>query len=195
MKICPKCDAENPDEAKFCNLCFENFDAIAGPEDAGTSQPGAGSEPGAQAKCPNCGEVGPVDAEFCGRCGFDFRGSTREVVAPEQQVSEAQAKLDELEREAREIREKPIVVTAESDGAEVMRLLAESLEAGFRPRVRASGKEPISLVVKLLSRLAEDYRAKDKQLWVQPFFADGEPVRYLEDMQVELVVVLSARAS
>ncbi len=194
MKICPKCDAENPEEAKFCNLCFENFDAIGSTQDA-ESQPGARCEPGAQAACPNCGEIGPVDAEYCGRCGYDFRGASREVLEPEQQVSEAQAKLDELEREARELREKPLVVTAESDGAEVMRRLAESLEAGFRPRVRASGKEPISLVVKLLARLAEEYRAKEKQLWVQPFFVDGEPVRFLEDMQVELVVVLSARAN
>ncbi len=194
MKICPKCDAENPIEAKFCNLCFESFQA-ASVEGGITSATGDGEgEPGASAKCPNCGEIGPALADFCGRCGFAFAGTERQVVEPGQQQSDAQAKLDEMERETQELREKPFIVTAESDGADVMRRLSESLDAGFIPRVRATGKEPVTLAVKLLARLSEEFRAKEQQLWVQTHFVDGEPVRYLEEMQIEFVVVVSARA-
>ncbi len=194
MKICPKCDAENPIEAKFCNLCFESFDAVAEAAGVGSASDDGSGEPAPNALCPNCGQIGPAIAEFCGKCGFAFSGSERQIVEPEQQMSEAQAKLDELERETRELREKPLVVTAESDGAEVMRRLEESLDAGFRPRVRATGKEPIATVIRLLARLSEEFRAKEKQLWVQPHFVDGETVRFLEEMQVELVLVVSARA-
>ncbi len=192
MKTCPRCDAENPDEAHFCNLCYASFEAQA--ETTVNQTEIKAEKSGASARCPNCGEVGPLNAEFCGRCGFEFSGTARQVVEPEKRASEAQARLDALEKEAREIREKPMVIAADTDGAELMRRLAESLDAGFRPRVRASGKEPIALIIKLLARLGEEMRSKDKQLWVQPYFVDGEPVRYLEDMEVELVVVASARA-
>ncbi len=195
MKTCPKCDAENPDEAKFCNLCFADFEA----EEGERREPDVGEEGGGQsgdgARCPNCGEIGPASAEFCGRCGYSFSGVGREIVETQQQVNEAQAKLDTQEEETKKLREKPLTVTPGTDGAELMRRLSESLEQGYRPRLRAAGKEPIAIAMKLLARLSEEFRARDRQLWVQADFVDSQPVRHLEELEVELVLVVSARGS
>ncbi len=194
MKICPKCSAENPDEAKYCNLCYRSFQTDDGTGQAPDVTDAAAGRPGASVRCPNCDAIGPANEEFCGRCGFAFAGTERELVEPERQATEAQEKLDALERETRELREKPLTVTADSEVADLMRRLAESLEQGFRPRVRATGKEPIALTVKLLARMSEEFRAKDKQLWVQAHFVDSQPVRHLEELEVELVLVVAARS-
>ncbi len=195
MRICPKCSAENPEDAGFCNLCYRSFEAESGEGRESDLTHEAAREPGTSVRCPNCGTIGPASGEFCGRCGFAFSGTERLGVEPEEQLGEEQERLDTLRRETRDLMERPLTVTADTDGSELMRRLAESLEQGYRPRVRAAGKEPIAMAVKLLARMSEEFGARDEQLWVQTHFVDSRAVRYLEELAVELVLVLSARAS
>jgi len=44
---CPKCQRENPDDAKFCNECGSKIEAI----------------------CPSCGKINPPGSRFCNGCG------------------------------------------------------------------------------------------------------------------------------
>jgi predicted ATPase/class 3 adenylate cyclase/ribosomal protein L40E len=47
---CPKCGAENRDEAKFCGKCRSNLSRI----------------------CPQCNSENPPDNTFCDQCGYDL---------------------------------------------------------------------------------------------------------------------------
>ncbi len=47
MKICPKCNKENSDNAKFCDRCGNSFFK----------------------KCPQCGADNSLIAQFCNQCG------------------------------------------------------------------------------------------------------------------------------
>jgi ribosomal protein L40E len=46
---CPKCQRENPVDAKFCNECAYKLEFI----------------------CPECGKPNPAGSKFCNECGAD----------------------------------------------------------------------------------------------------------------------------
>jgi len=48
---CPKCQHENPDDAKFCIECASPMEF----------------------HCPNCGAITPVTGKFCKECAYDLR--------------------------------------------------------------------------------------------------------------------------
>jgi class 3 adenylate cyclase/tetratricopeptide (TPR) repeat protein len=48
--ICPRCQHENPQGAKFCNACGATVDAT----------------------CPRCGRVNPPGSRFCNECGLNL---------------------------------------------------------------------------------------------------------------------------
>jgi ribosomal protein L40E len=48
---CPKCQLENPDEAKFCNQYANKLEVT----------------------CPECGKVNPLGSKFCNQCSYDFK--------------------------------------------------------------------------------------------------------------------------
>ncbi len=51
MKMkCPKCQLENPDDAKFCNQCACRLEV----------------------SCPECGKVNPPGSKFCNQCAHDL---------------------------------------------------------------------------------------------------------------------------
>jgi class 3 adenylate cyclase/tetratricopeptide (TPR) repeat protein len=47
---CPKCQAENPDSAKFCSECGNKLEI----------------------RCPECGKVNPLGSKFCNECGHNL---------------------------------------------------------------------------------------------------------------------------
>ncbi len=47
---CPKCQFENPADARFCNGCGQNLELA----------------------CPECGKVNPPASSFCNGCGHDL---------------------------------------------------------------------------------------------------------------------------
>ncbi len=62
MKICPNCQSQIADEAKFCKHCGTNVEAVAP----------LGQQPAMQAPvlhCMNCGAVLNPGAKFCTKCG------------------------------------------------------------------------------------------------------------------------------
>jgi ribosomal protein L40E len=60
---CPSCDAEIPNDARFCIECGVTLGSATGP----TVQPRAGE--GRATTCAGCGASNPGHAIFCVRCG------------------------------------------------------------------------------------------------------------------------------
>lgn len=55
--VCPKCNAKNPANAKFCHTCGKNLKKA--PEEA----------PAGQKACPKCKALNPATSKFCSSCG------------------------------------------------------------------------------------------------------------------------------
>ena len=51
---CPKCQAENPKEAKFCSQCACRLELV----------------------CPQCSRPNPAESRFCTECGHELAAST-----------------------------------------------------------------------------------------------------------------------
>ncbi len=51
MVLCPKCNFQNPQTAKFCGNCGAPLQAVGG------------------VNCPKCGTLNPAGAKFCSNCG------------------------------------------------------------------------------------------------------------------------------
>ncbi len=69
---CPKCQSENPEDARFCNGCGQNLELA----------------------CPECGKVNPPASSFCNGCGHDL---SRPEEAPPKALS-FDEKLDKIQR-------------------------------------------------------------------------------------------------
>lgn len=54
---CPKCNAKNPANSKFCHSCGKNLKKVEGDAPTGMK------------KCPKCEALNPKDAKFCSTCG------------------------------------------------------------------------------------------------------------------------------
>ena len=69
---CPKCQAENPDEAKFCGKCATKLEVA----------------------CPQCGKSNSPDNSFCIECAHDLK---EPKAAPPADLS-FEEKLDKIQR-------------------------------------------------------------------------------------------------
>ncbi len=78
MVLCPKCNFQNPQTAKFCNNCGAPLQAAGGVNcpKCGTSNPAGakfctncGNPLQSTAKCPKCGSEIQAGAKFCPNCG------------------------------------------------------------------------------------------------------------------------------
>jgi len=47
---CPKCQHENPDDARFCNECANKLELV----------------------CPECGKANPPGSKFCNECAHNL---------------------------------------------------------------------------------------------------------------------------
>jgi tetratricopeptide (TPR) repeat protein len=59
---CPKCQAELPDDAKFCGVCGQSLKA--------------------ERVCPQCGQANPQDFQFCLQCGHSLVEPAPQPTAP-----------------------------------------------------------------------------------------------------------------
>jgi tetratricopeptide (TPR) repeat protein len=59
---CPKCQAELPDNAKFCGVCGQSLKA--------------------ERVCPQCGQANPQDFQFCLQCGHSLGEPVSETTPP-----------------------------------------------------------------------------------------------------------------
>ena len=71
---CPKCQFENPEDAKFCLECGEKIEIA----------------------CPQCGKKIPSGAKFCSECGQKLGASAKEIpksLSPEEKIQKIQKYL------------------------------------------------------------------------------------------------------
>ena len=64
MKVCPKCNKELKDTAKFCGGCGYKFPDVP-----------ATTAASSDAACPKCGNPLKLGAKFCGKCGTKIEGA------------------------------------------------------------------------------------------------------------------------
>jgi class 3 adenylate cyclase len=70
---CPKCQFENPDDAKFCNECATKLELV----------------------CPECGKVNPSGSKFCNECAHGLNIPSAEPTPKDLSFDE---KLDKIQR-------------------------------------------------------------------------------------------------
>jgi class 3 adenylate cyclase/tetratricopeptide (TPR) repeat protein len=70
---CPKCQHENPEDAKFCNDCANKLELV----------------------CPECGKANPLGSKFCNECAFNLAISAPE---PSLKALSFDEKLDRIQR-------------------------------------------------------------------------------------------------
>ncbi|MDH7476840.1 MAG: SPFH domain-containing protein [Candidatus Bathyarchaeota archaeon] len=58
MVLCPKCNFQNPQTAKFCNNCGAPLQAVG-------------------ITCPKCGTSNPAGTKFCGNCGTPLQATSK----------------------------------------------------------------------------------------------------------------------
>jgi hypothetical protein len=58
MVLCPKCNFQNPQTAKFCSNCGAPLQAVG-------------------ITCPKCGTSNPAGTKFCGNCGTPLQATTK----------------------------------------------------------------------------------------------------------------------
>ncbi|MHB8781622.1 MAG: zinc ribbon domain-containing protein [Candidatus Geothermincolia bacterium] len=177
--ICVKCGAENRPDADYCTLCYAPLD---GSDDATIEAPAAEKRRGLVA-CPNCDAPISLEQGFCGRCGYQpGAGECEELLPADVQAAprvEPVAGSPEME------------VTAETDGAELLRWLSARLGEASRPVLRMRGRAGISYGMKLLARLTGEMEACGRTLWLRAVLSDEEPVLHLDDVDILLELAVA----
>jgi len=186
---CPKCQAENAEDAEFCSLCYARFEVRLRSSRVDEAADAMREEhQGSRLRCPSCGEMSPLDCQFCLRCGFVFEDLEALMVSEEE--------VERLEREARALREgvsgsggeESITITPASDGVAVMRVLSDRLVRGLKPCINARGRDAITYAMKLISLLGDELRAGGNDLRLMSRLIGEGPVTYLEDVELEIVL-------
>jgi ribosomal protein L40E/stage V sporulation protein SpoVS len=186
---CPKCQAENPEEAEFCSLCYARFEVRLRSSDVDEAANRMREKHrGSKLCCPSCGSLSPLDTQFCLRCGFVFEDLEALMVSEEEIVKlegEAQALKD---KETVSLEIEVITVTAESDGAAVMRNLSDYLGRGLKPRINASGRNAVTYAMKIVALLGEDMRAGGSDLRLRAKLISEGSITHLEDVDLEIIL-------
>jgi len=68
MILCPKCNSQNPQGAKFCSNCGAPLQPVG-------------------VKCPKCGASNPPGAKFCSECGSPLQAATKKCPSCGAEVS------------------------------------------------------------------------------------------------------------
>lgn len=192
---CPQCQAENPDDAQYCYLCYARFRVRERSSEAEEKarRIREGNE-GARLRCPNCGELSPVESPFCLRCGFVFE-DPESLLVPEEEVESYLEKRVSRERQEDEVlHTHPIVVDGAVEGAEVMRRIEDALESGYRAHVQARGRHAIAHAMKLFALLGEEMERRGKELVLRVRLQDDQVVKDLEDLALDLETQLLDRS-
>ena len=186
---CPECRAENPENAEFCSLCYARF--AARPRFAEADEAAAllrETHRGAKLRCPNCAVLSPPASPFCLDCGFAFEDLEALLVGEEEQErmrAQARAALRE-EEEERALEAIPL--TAETDGAAVIRRLSDHLRRGLKPRLQARGRSAVTYAMKLVALLGEDVRAGGGDVRLRVALTGEGVLAHLDDVELEIIL-------
>lgn len=192
---CPQCQAENPDDAQYCYLCYTRFRLrVRSTEAEEKARRIQESHQGARLCCPNCGELSPLESPFCLRCGFVFE-DPESLLVPEDRIRELMERKAEKERrETEALHAEPILLDAHTDGAEVMRRVEDVLNGGYRAHLRARGRQAITYTMKVLALLGEELERRGKELLLRVRMMDDQVVKDLEDLGLDIEAEMVDRA-
>ncbi len=186
---CPHCQAENPDDATYCSLCYARF---AVPKTSRKAEEEAErlrkEHQGWKLRCPNCGELSPVASSFCLRCGFQFEELEALLVSEEEWRRQESEKAEEIRREVESIHASPIEILDTEGGAEALRRLEGIISSGDRARLRARGRVGITQAMKVVALLGEDLRKKGQDVVMRVQMLSDEAVKDLDDLELDIIV-------
>lgn len=185
---CPHCQAENPDDALYCSLCFTRFVAPERSQKEEEAKRIRERHQGWKLRCPNCEELSPVDSPFCMRCGFVFEELEPLLVPEEEWCRQEREKEETVKRELEFIHAEPIVVTGEGEGAEIIRRLEGIISEGDSAHVRARGRIGITYAMKIIALLGEDLRKKGRDVVLRVQLLSDEAVKELEDLELGIIL-------
>lgn len=186
---CPKCQAENPDEASYCSLCYTRFDTTQKSRMADEEAERLRRErQGWKLRCPNCGQLSPVDSQFCLRCAFVFEERESLLVDEEEWRKQEEREEEELLREMALLHESPIEVVGNEEGAEIMRRLEGIILAGNRAHIHAKGRSGIAHAMKLVAVLCDELRKKGRETVMKVYLLSEEALRDLDDLEVGIIL-------
>ncbi|OFW70617.1 MAG: hypothetical protein A2V52_04095 [Actinobacteria bacterium RBG_19FT_COMBO_54_7] len=186
---CPKCQAENSDDAQYCSLCFArfHFEIRSGEADQAGKEM-AEKHKGAQLKCPGCGELTPLDSPFCLKCAFVFE-DPESIMVDAAEVEEMHKRRNGLKRhEEDEMMAAPLILTKESDGNEIMRHIGDAVNRGYKARVHVGGRNGITHALKVIALLGEDLAKAGKQLYLRVNLISEGVVVELDDVELEIII-------
>ena len=185
---CPKCQAENPNDAEYCSLCFTRFrteDFIDGNEETIRLRE---KHAESMIRCPSCGTLSPVTSTFCLSCGFTFDDIEPLLVTEEEVDAQVQAKEDIQRKEQEAISSTPITVGEDSEGVEVMRNIEDILEKGQKAVVHTRGRSATTHAMKIIALMSGELYKRDMNLLVKVNLLSEDAVTYLEDVELELIL-------
>jgi len=186
---CPKCQAENSDDAQYCSLCFTRFQfEIRSDEADQAGREMAKKHKGAQLRCPGCGELSPIDSPFCLRCAFVFENPEL-IIVDAAEVEEISRQKNGVQRqEEEEILAAPLILTKESDGKEIMRHIGDAVNRGYKARVHVAGRNGITHALKVIALLSEDYSKKGREIRLRVNLISEGIVIDLDDVELEIII-------
>jgi ribosomal protein L40E len=186
---CPKCQADNSEDAEFCSLCYARFQVgVRSLDEDEEAQRIKEKHEGSMLRCPSCGATSPLDSQFCLRCGFVFENLESLLVSQEEidrlKREEEEHKAEEQETLAYE----PVIVTAEADGAEIMRSLDDILARGQQARIHCRGREAVTYAMKIVALMGEDLRAKGRDIRLKASLMSDGTITHLDDVELEIIL-------
>jgi len=186
---CPRCKAENPDDAAYCSLCYTRFVTTERSWRAEEEAERLRREhQGRKLRCPNCGEFSPVDSPFCLRCAFVFEEPESLLVDEEEWRRQEAKETEELRREVEYLHESAMEVVDGEGGAEIMRRVEGIVTAGDRAHLRARGRVGITHAMKIIALLGEDLRRKGMDIVLKVYLLSEEAVKDLDDLELGITV-------
>ena len=186
---CPKCQAENPDDAEFCSLCYTRFYVqLRSQEIDDAAKRMREKHQGSRLCCPSCQEMSPLDTQFCLKCGFVFEDLEALMVSEEEVERIRREKEDLKTKEEETLLSEPVVISADSDGVEIMRNLTDHLAKGLHPRIHARGRNDITYAMKIVALLGQDMRTRGGDVLCRVKLITEGTITHLEDVELEIVL-------
>ena len=186
---CPKCQAENPDDAEFCSLCYARFYVqLRSQEIDEAALRMRERHQGSRLCCPSCQEMSPLDSQFCLKCGFVFEDLEALLVSEEEIERIRREKEDRKTEEEKVLISEPIVVSADSDGVEILRNLDDHLAKGLHPRIHARGRNDVTYAMKIVALLGQDIRERGGDVRCRINLITEGTITHLEDVELEIVL-------
>ena len=186
---CPECQADNPDEAEFCSLCYARFPVrLRASHIDEAAQRMREKHRGSRLRCPSCGELSPLDSQFCFKCGFVFEELEAILVSEEEVERINRAREDMMLEDMKTLLSAPIEVSGDADGAEVMRTIGDVLAQGHRACVQTHGRNATTHAMKIIALMGEDLRKQGKDLLMRVRLISEGAVTHLDEVELEITL-------